>query len=273
MQESQNYISEISVRRRRRRIYALLGMLGVAICVLAAGANWVFISSPFFQIEKVDISGNTLISRSDAMTLLEAGIVSGAWWKSVLGLNNMLVWPDSLTRAGSAAFYPIVKNVTISKNYFKRTVSVTIEEREPIGVWCYENSGTCWWFDGEGVIFRRSPSAKGNLITVIRDYSQKGAGLNSKILPDQYVKNFLTIMEVMKKSKLGVKEIVIKDLALEEVEVRTRAEPGPAGPILYFSLRSPSESALAAIQYLYGKPGFKNLEYIDFRVENKAYFK
>ena len=151
-----------------------------------------------------------------------------------------------------------------------------IEERQPIGIWCYEDSGSCWWFDDEGVIFRRSPTTQGNLIAIVKDYSQTGGGLNSKILPDRFMKNFLSIIQVMQKSSLDEKEILLKDLAVEEVEVLLGAGPdssGGRGPMLYFSLRFPADSALAAIEHLQEKPGLKNIKYIDFRVENRVYYR
>ncbi|MEK7507828.1 MAG: hypothetical protein AAB602_01965 [Patescibacteria group bacterium] len=308
MQEIKNYLSDITVRRRRRRIFAIIGLLCAVIFLLTAGGSWFFISSPFFQIEKIIITGNTFVSQSDAMSLLRATIITGAWWKSLLGLENILVWPDTLSQAGNPVFYPAVKNVSISKNYFKRTVSVRIEERESIGTWCFqktqisddvnadergsaqkigvgaigenprinlrESTSVCWLFDDEGIIFKRSPSTEGNLLMIVRDYSQKAAGLNSKIIAGQYMENFLSIIRVIRESSLGLKEMVIKNLALEEVEVLTRVgAAGTENPKFYFSLRFPANGALAAIESLYAKPGFKNLEYIDFRVENKVYYK
>ncbi|OGZ54373.1 MAG: hypothetical protein A3B25_01770 [Candidatus Ryanbacteria bacterium RIFCSPLOWO2_01_FULL_48_26] len=297
MQRAKNYLSEIAVRRRRRRVYSFIGGICIAVFFLIVGGGWFFVLSPFFQIEKIDIAGTALVSRSDAVSLLQATVAGGTWWKSLLGFGNILVWPDTLREARDLVFYPAVKDVSISKNYFERTVSVKIEERESIGIWCFhdarkhaddtqnneesfqqlsaasvprESASSCWWFDDEGVIFRRSPSAEGNLITIIRDYSQKSRGLNSKILPSKYIKNFLSIIGVIRESKAGLKEVVIKDLALEEVEALARTESGPK---LYFSLRFPANSALAAIGHLYAKPGFKNLHYIDFRVENKVYYK
>ncbi len=277
------------------------------------GTGWLFISSPLFQIKKIDITGNNLVAHADVISLLHAKIFSGAWWKLLLGAENILVWPDTLVNANDMVFYPAIKTVSISKNYFRRTVSVKVHEREPIGVWCYQGtrtdvdivrtnvdytqnnadnntqtispktqspigfsdssasvprlSASCWWFDDGGVAFKRSPSTEGKLIMTVQDYSQKG-GLNSKILPDRFIGNFLSVIRVIQKSSVDEKEILVKDIAREEVEVLTHN-----GPKLYFSLRFPADSALTAIEHLQGKPSFKNLRYIDFRVENKVYYK
>lgn len=303
MNETNNYLSRATARRRRRRAYIFFMACGAAVFLLLGGGSWLFISSPLFKIGKIDIAGNNLVSQSDVLNLLNTRITEGAWWKSLFGFGNMLVWPDKIIGAGDLVFYPAIKSVSISKNYFNRTVFVKIEERQPIGIWCYRGtqintginadtassssgprqsaynpreSATCWWFDDEGVIFRRSPTTQGNLIAIVKDYSQTGGGLNSKILPDRFMKNFLSVIRVMQKSSLNEKEILLKDLAVEEVEVLTGSgsDSGGAGsPKLYFSLRFPADSALAAIEHLQEKPGLKNLKYIDFRVENKVYYK
>jgi hypothetical protein len=154
-----------------------------------------------------------------------------------------------------------------------------------------ESASRCFWFDGDGIIFERAPNAEGSVIRVVHDYAQQGIGLGSAILPSRFIGNLFSVLRVLDASGLGIREVRIDDLALEEVNVATYGGPparlaaasakqaGQAGPALYFSLRFPADNAFAVLQSFAGGSSssaavdLKRLEYIDFRTENRAYYK
>ena len=75
-------------------------------------------------------------------------------------------------------------------------------------------------------------------------------------------------MGAIKASGLTVEEIALHDIGLEEVDVSTYN-----GPVIYFSLRFNAMEDLPVLQQLLAKPNFNSLQYIDFRTENRAYYK
>jgi len=105
-------------------------------------------------------------------------------------------------------------------------------------------------------------------MVAIHDYSQSGLGLGKKVLPDPFMENLVSIVRAVVGSGVGVKEIALNDLALQEIVVTTYD-----GPALYFSLRFPADNDVPVLQGLMAKPGFGKLQYVDFRVENRAYYK
>ncbi len=149
-------------------------------------------------------------------------------------------------------------------------------------------SDSCWWFDSSGVVFKKAISAEGNLITSLSDYSQKDIGLNSKILPDEFIPNIFSIFRAVSASGLSVKEMRLNDLTLQEIEVDTydglpadlpagsllkAGALSKAGPKIYFSLRFPADSVPEVIKSLKEKTTFGSLQYVDFRVENRVYYR
>jgi len=144
-----------------------------------------------------------------------------------------------------------------------------------------EESARCFWFDEDGVIFERAPDAEGSVIRIVHDYSQEHLGPGSTILPARFVPNLFSIFRVLAASGVGVAEVRLDDLDLEEIRVATYdgLPAGQVGPTLYFSLRFPADNALAVMRSLTGgssssiAAGLHKLEYIDFRVENRAYYK
>lgn len=304
-----NYVSEVYEKRKKRRFYFFLAIVLGLIYGVALGASWLVLRSPLFHIQKITITGNEAVVTSDILSLLQSRILRSEPLKALLGFNNILIWPDGLS-SGDLIFLPALKSLKIEKNYRERSVIVAVEERKPYGIWCYkaqtdadftqndaennrshpsasslrESASRCWWFDDEGIIFKRAIAAQGSLIVAVNDYSQTGHGLNSKILPGDFVSNAFSIFRVLQAGNLNLKEIRLRDLSREELEVATHSStPLPstqlgaggsgAGPIIYFSLRFPADNALVVIENFLAKPGFDKLQYLDFRVENRVYYK
>lgn len=272
-------------KRRRRRRYFLRFSVGGAVFAILLFAAWVLLRSPVFRLDKVVVEGNKTVSEDAITDILKSRIVRGSWSRRWLGIRNMLAWPASLG-ADDLKLIPLVRSVSITKNYKNRTLTALVEEREPYGIWCFHQaqtnadstqtgadnaqtkSASCWWFDAEGVVFKRAFAAEGNLLKVVNDYSQPPRGLGEKILPEEFVPNLISILQMLQKSSLSVREVRLEDVNKAEVVVRTHT-----GPKLYLSLRFPADDALSVIKSLSEKAGFKDLEYIDFRVRDRAYYK
>jgi hypothetical protein len=258
--------------RRTRRIRRVL-LLASFILFLVFVA-WLVIRSPLFRIRSFAIQGAEQYSETEIVTLLEGTIFGDSSIKHILGFRNMLIWPPELSE-DDMAMYPLLRSVSIEKDYPRRSIVVRVSERVPLAIWCYLKTDPlrCVWFDSEGVILERSLSVEGNLIRRISDSSQEPRVTHSLILPAQFVSNLFSILSVLDRSKLPVGDIRLEDLTLQEVRVKVRG-----GPELMFSLRFSSHAALSVLNSLragenmHGKK-FSELQYVDFRVENRAYFK
>lgn len=298
-------LSDVYKKEKRRRLLVIFGSVIFIIYGLTLAGIWLVIYSPLFRIQKIEISGNQRVTADDVRTFLILQFAGDSLWKKVLGSRNILVWPENFSQ-DNLKLMPELKSIAIQKNYGSRSVFVNVIERQPLGIWCFvprpnneqietnnkqifggdsvsfdENSSdntACWWLDDEGVLFRRAFDVEGNLIEVIDDYSQRELGLGSKILPPQFISNLFTILKVVASSSLSIKEIRLNDLELQEIEVDTyggsSAETSAkAGPKIYFSLRFPAANTLEVIRLFRGQTNFGNLKYLDFRVENRAYYK
>lgn len=269
-------------------IFLFFILLGVAVLLVKA---------PFFYLTKVDVSGNKLVPDDAILALALSRINTPGLLASVLGVNHVFNWPEVFP-AEKLRLLPTLKSVLIEKNYGNQSALIHVEEREPYGIWCslraqndadgtqtdaegvQRDSGLsqrqsavaagdrCWWFDNEGVILKKALRAEGSLIPSISDHSQNNLGLGANILPEKLLPNVLSVLETVKAAGLRVKEIILENLERQEITIRTYN-----GPELYFSLRFSAESTLAAIPNLMSKSGFKDLEYLDFRVENRVYYR
>jgi hypothetical protein len=278
--ELDSYLSEKQRRRKKRQRYLYVALAAAAVYLLLAGTAWAFLRNPFLRVDNVTVTGNDTVPTGDVIAIVQSAALRDRGlllWKAILGYRNMLIWPSSLT-AADLIFNPRLQAVTLSKDYFSHTITVHVTERTPLGTWCFMPQGAasgataasenCYWFDDTGFMFARTLDTQGNLIFVVHDYSQTGRGLAQEILPDEFVPNFISIIDALKASGIGVSDIVLKDISLEEIDVTTQN-----GPALYFSLRFSADEDLPVLEDLMTKSDFSKLQYVDFRVENRAYYK
>ncbi len=276
--EISSYISESQKKRKRRRTYFVAAAaFAAAYCVLAGGA-WIVLGSPLFRRDADVIQGNSQVAASDVLSVLQSSVLRDhGFSQSLLGINNMLIWPGSVG-ARSLSFLPQVAAIGLSKDYITHTITATVTEREPAGIWCYmpkldaagnpTGNESCYWFDAAGTLLTRGFDTEGSSLFAVHDYSGRDPGLGGTILPAEFAGNLMSILDVVRQSGIAVNEIALRDTSLEEIDVTTYN-----GPDIYFSLRFSADEDLPVLQGIMQKPGFAKLQYIDFRVLNHAYYK
>lgn len=264
------YLSEKNKRRKKKRAIGRIVLVFIALYAVLTAAGWTILRAPVFAARNIVVRGNDAVASGDVVALLQSSALRDHnFIKSVLTFRNMFVWPSGLS-ARDLAFAPELAAVSVRKDYWSHTVTADVTERKPFAIWCAMPSGDqkCYWFDDTGIIFKKAFDTQGSLVLAIHDYSQSDLGLGKPVLPDLFVGNLISIVNVLKAGGIDAKEVALKDIGLQEIDVTTYD-----GPDLYFSLRFPADNDLAVLQSLMAKPTFKDLQYVDFRVENRAYYK
>jgi hypothetical protein len=286
------YVSDHRKRRKKIRRYAFAVVGVFAFYFIFLAIVWLFMSTPFFRVQNVAVMGNSAVPSADIVSLVQA-TPSGKhnFIDSVFGWGNMFAWPDKVP-VQNLAMIPELASITITKNYFSHSVTLNATERAPFGIWCYIPKGgsgvmiassssttteasapdlsneQCYWFDNTGVLFERSLSTQGNLIFVVNDFSQSPRGLNETVLPPEFNANFISVANVIRQTGLGIKEIDLNNLSLEEVDAQTTQ-----GPRLEFSLRFPADDYLSVLKSLIAQGGFDKLQYVDCRTEDRVFYR
>lgn len=277
------YVSDRRKKRARRRAYLFTALGLVALYGIFFATQWVILRSPLFQVDHVVVQGNSAVSSTDVIALAESGALSGHnLFRDMLTFDNMLLWPSAIPQS-ELQLIPQLASARIAKDFFTHTITITVTERAPFGIWCFSappagdistssvatsTNRPCYWFDSTGTIFEKAGETQGDLVFTTYDRAQSPRGLNEKILPDEFLSNFISIMNVLRASGLGVRDIELNDLSLEEVNVQTAN-----GPTIYFSLQFPSDEYLPVIQKLMLQPDFSKLQYIDCRTEHRVFYK
>lgn len=268
MSPSELYLYELQEKRakwkrRLRGLSLVLGLYGLTI-----GTLWLLLISPVPKLKNVFVSGSLKIGQNEILDVVRTMVFENSWQRNFLGFDNILAWSTDV-RLKSVALLPMVKTVGIERDWLNKTIRIVAEDRKPYGIWCVQGDlPNCYWFDDEGVIFQKAAIAEGSLIKTVNDYSGRAIGLGSHILPEKFLKIFFQVLEATKNIGVGTKEVRLDSLEKEELSIATYA-----GTTFYFSLRYPAKNAVDTINTLREKVDFSKLEYVDFRVENRVYYK
>lgn len=246
---------------RRLRIYGY----GAGIILLALGIGYLVIISPLFKISSVVVEGGETIDRDALLATLKKQVAaSRLGW---LGTDNYLAWPSGIDYSTAQ-----VKDVSVKKSIFSRSIVITASARDRYAVWCANRSASgepCYWVDPSGIMFARAPVAEGQLVQTIYDDGTATIGaIGDPVLASS---SFLFVKKIIagtKRFELRVHSMTVSR-ALQELILETAT-----GARVNFSLRfDPEPTALPALARFMEKPGLDKLEYVNLTVENRAFIK
>ncbi len=281
---SEFYLDERQQKKRRRILkLKIYGALSVFF-ILTIGVGYLIVYSSVFRITRIEAEG-TQINADEIINNLKVFFAEQSKISKFLGSENILIWKREKISEFLKNYHQIGELI-IEKDYFKRLIKISVKEKEKFGIWCpsplADNASSneanlfasqsvkgegCWWFDKEGIIFAKAPSMEGNLINKIDDFSVRPLKIGDKILEEKFLSNLLKILEILEKSDLKIKSLKLEDIALQEI-----IADSPAMPKIYFSLRIDPIFVPAALESI-KKIGLEKMEYIDLRIENRAYYK
>lgn len=255
------------VRRRRRKVFFIV-FSSTVILLLVCGW-WVIFQSGALLFQTIRVEGNTRLTDQEVVRLLEQKLITPHFLRRSLGKNHFLAWPMGVDQATMSTLGNI-RRVSLSKDYWHRTLTIRIEERQFLGTLCARQNDIpqCLWFDKEGFFFEEAFFPDGFLVFHIDDYSRPTVKLGEFIYSKNKTAKALALFKMVDALALPVSEWTVKKEAPETFEVRL-----VNGPVIYFNLSVSPQYAAQVIQSLIGQRGIQNIQYIDFRTEGRVYYK
>ena len=99
--------------------------------------QWVIIRSPMFRVDQVVVQGNSAVASADVVALAEASAPANSdVFRAALTFKNMLLWPGAIPEK-ELQMIPQLASANISKDFFSHTITITVTERTPFGIWCF----------------------------------------------------------------------------------------------------------------------------------------
>ncbi len=218
------------------------------------------IKSETFKIKEIKIVGAKSVSELEIKEFLIKNQLQKTL-ANYLGYAHILLWRNGEFTMDN----PKIKKASLAVNLGRREVIVTIVENNKILIWCEEN-GICFWLNEDGYAVEEAPIVEGQLVDAVINRSSKKASLGIQALTRRDFEALRNIISLIKEAGLLTKEIAFNENS--DVVV------WPAlGPKIYFNPAINSNFALPVIEKLRKTGEFKKLSQLDFRVENKAYYR
>ena len=263
MEEKREIMSDTASRFIFRLL--LIGFVGVS--------TYILLFSDYLKITYVEITGTKELSSEDIRQKL--GDFLGKKTLKIIPNDNFLFVSEKRVSSLLENDFKKIRSASVAKK-FTNSLSVSIEERQAVLVWCAGEK--CFLIDENGVAYNEadfnSPEILQNHLVRINDQSRREIALKEKIIEHEYEQYALGIKENLK--NIG-QEIVEENYATPSNMAEEIRVPMQKGFQIYFSSQYSLEKAVRALDIVLKKEipenEWEKLEYIDLRSEGKVFYK
>lgn len=262
-----DHLKQKKARKQKRRLI-LFSSFFISLCI---GLFYFFFFSGYCDVRSIAVSGTKTI-HTDEVRAVVASAFDG---RSLLifSRRNFLFFPVHETARAVKEKFPAIDSIDVSRKLWGAKVVVVIVEREPAGIVCGKlEQDACMYFDEGGVVFAVAPRIIGASVLRIEEESLgEITGFPAQKYSADTI-NFITLAKNLVSEKTGITvETFVLLNEYGDVEARTQE-----GFLILFSMKQSAELQAHILKNLLAteiKDQAPNLEYIDLRVENRAYYK
>lgn len=251
---------------RRRLIARVLIGWGAVVAILGGGV-YALVATNALAVNEIRVEGVRLADQASVKETLVASAREGRM-RGWIGPELIPFWFFLDPPSSFFAAYPMFKSAEVDVQLFARTVAIRVTERALYGTWCIK-SGTCYAFDEGGTVFGEVPTLEGVVVSKIADERTAPFAPGESVIPEgAWRERFFETLEVLARLKLTPRAITVRDYAVREWDVAL-AE----GPLLKFSFMFVPERLEEALQTISRRADFRGMEYLDFRVQDRLFYK
>ncbi|MDD5397243.1 MAG: FtsQ-type POTRA domain-containing protein [Candidatus Moranbacteria bacterium] len=242
----------------------LVGFVSVSV--------YMVLFSQYLQIVNVDVLGTRELDAANLKQKLEDSL-QGKFFGAI-PKNNFLFVSQKNIEAALLNDFKKIRSLKVVKK-FPDTVSIEIEERKALLVWC--SGEKCFLIDENGYAYNEadfnSPELVQNHLLQINETNGQDVAIGSKIIDPAYEKYVLGIKDALFAMGFNLTDQYSTPSRMaEEISVKTDQDSE-----LHFSTQFSLDSALRTLSLILKKeiPEEKrnDIAYIDLRNENKAFYK
>lgn len=256
-------------RHKERRIKRTI--LGIFLLAMCFAAGWFFIFSDAIKVKEITVIPGVLSNADMVKTATINAVTPHNFLNQIINNDNLLVW-GSRTITLDAKKFPMIESVIIKRDIFKRTVQLTVVEKERKFIFCEkfgEAMGKCFWIDASGDVIGEAPYIKSKLFPVVMVADTASAPLfvgGSAIVASQTAV-LDDVVSLLDRLSLPADSITIRKRALRECEVQIAK-----GPLFYFSLENDPGAYDSVVMSLMNEGLWSKISYVDLRVPGRMYY-
>ncbi len=212
------------------------------------------------MIGEVQIQGAQTISPK----LIELSVRKGL--RSQLLGDNLITFSPGRLEQSVIGEIPEIKHLSFKRGWPTRLI-ITVSEREPSLAW--RSGGVLYLLDRDGTVIRQITDKQGKL-AVVTDTTNLPVKAGERVVPSRFVA--FTLDTAAGLAGLGEK---VKDMSVRDTTSELNVNLA-RGFLVKFDTTRGAGSQIHALQLVLSslaKSGRRPKEYVDLRVEGKAYYK
>lgn len=255
-------------RQKRRRIRLFL-YCSVAV-VLFAALLYVPFFSGYFNVKNVSVSGTEAIPSESVRKTVTDMLDEPALL--ILARRSIFLFSTREAEQRLEKEFSRIETVSVSKRPFSREIAVAIVERQSAGIACGKNAGdACFYFDKNGALFAEAPFTVGASLLLVKEDALRP----SELPHAQYTKEAVAFMFRIKEYARDFGGVTVESFSFLNHYGDVEALCVEGFKIL-FSMEQDGTKQAQVLKHLLAeeiKDNIAKLDYIDLRVENRAYYK
>ncbi len=262
------YQDQFRLKKRKQKLFKFSIFAGGIFLVLI-GLVYILFFAGFFDIRVVNINGPDDLAKIEITNQVQSWLDTRIWGIRRRA-NSIMFKTDGLKGLLSSEFLKI-NGLKISKKS-RHELDVNIEERKPVGIWCFIKGTKCFYFDSKGVAYEEVPNSEGFIFTKIIDKKNSQVELGSMVAPNQWLDSIVLASNLLKIGTLNPIKFEIPENSYNEFN----AQVSQGWKILFNTSTDIKGQVDSLFEFLKGKnfPNTKiNFEYIDLRIQDRIYYK
>lgn len=265
------YIDELRVKRKRRKVRVAFLVIYSSIAFVVFMTYALFFSG-WFSIKEIQVSGYNEISEPEIRNLIGDYLSKKYLFGYIKPFSNILFASSETIKDSLRENFPIIKSVDIDKGLFNKNLTVEINEKEAVGIWCKNESDKCFYFDREGVMFKPALRFSGEIFLTIEDGRGRGFNLADSFDDRELFEKIGLTRGILDELKfIGYSNFFLPQGSFE-FWIKTKE-----GWYVYLDKENDVPIQLVALKkFLEEKIPVsrrQSLQYIDLRVNNRIYYK
>ncbi|MCH7605348.1 FtsQ-type POTRA domain-containing protein [Patescibacteria group bacterium] len=174
------------IRPRKSRLRNRFFGIGLLFVILVVLLGYIFFFTGLLTIYNVEIVGAKKIEQGEVMNLVGGFIQRNIlFWR----VNNIVLFPIQDIEQKLVEVFPEIRSVRVEKK-FPHTITVTIQERRGVAVWCRDSERQeCFALDADGIVFEsRNP---GEFLPLLNFFDSVGVRIGENIIKAEVLEHVL----------------------------------------------------------------------------------
>lgn len=261
--------SRKSFKRPKKKSYAKTYFFIILFLILAGGIFYFLCFWSGLKITKIKIEEQRLIKEQEIKTIVNSLLEEKKFY--LVPQDKIFIFPARKIKEKLLGQFPMIKNIVL-KRQLPDTLSLKIEEREKAGIWCLKESNDCFYFDKEGIIFHPAPLMLSSLTLSIFYSGQQIPNLGQQVMGPEDIEKIFQIQRLCQQ-ETSVYLVSLENYQKDSFEFKFVTKPGWR---VFFDARGDFKEQVYVLSHTLEKEIGENqinLDYIDLRVRNRAYYK